>query len=121
MESNTETNNDCLFCGIVEKRTPSHILFENDNLIIIPDIMPKAPVHVLVISKRHIVSVNGLTDADKDLIADMILSARNYTTEAGIDESGYKLVFNSGKEGGQIVPHFHMHLLGGKQLDKVEV
>ncbi len=112
-----ESNHDCLFCSIVNKQTPSNILFENDDVIIIKDIMPKAPVHVLVMPKRHIVSVNGLAESDKNLIAEIIFAAKNYAAEAGVSESGYKLIFNNGKEGGQIIPHLHLHLLGGKQLE----
>jgi histidine triad (HIT) family protein len=112
------SNDDCIFCNIANKKVASNILYESDNVIIIQDIMPKAPVHVQVMPKRHIQSVNGLTDADAGLITEMILAAKNYAAQAGISESGYKLVLNTGKEGGQIIPHLHMHLLGGKQLEE---
>lgn len=109
---------NCIFCNIANKIVASNILYETDNVIIIQDIMPKAPVHVQVMPKRHIASVNGLTDADGPLITEMILAAKNYASQAGIGESGYKLVMNTGKEGGQVIPHLHMHLLGGKQLEE---
>lgn len=109
---------DCVFCKIANKTLESNILQETDNIMIIQDIMPKAPVHVLVMPKRHIVSVNGLESTDGPLIAELVLAAKDYAAKAGVSESGYKLVMNNGKEGGQVIPHLHMHLLGGKQLDE---
>ena len=109
---------NCIFCNIANKSVASNVLYETDNVQIIQDIMPKAPVHVQVMPKRHIQSVNGLTDADGALISEMILAAKNYAAGAGIAESGYKLVLNTGKEGGQIIQHLHMHLLAGKQLEE---
>lgn len=112
------TDPNCIFCQISTKEVESKILYETDNIIIIQDILPKAPVHVQVMPKRHINSVNALNLEDKELIADLVLSAKNYASQAGIGESGYKLVMNVGKEGGQVIPHLHMHLLGGKQLEE---
>jgi histidine triad (HIT) family protein len=116
METNAQDN--CIFCSIANKKVASNILHESDNVIVIKDIMPKAPVHVQVMPKRHIQSVNELTDADAALIAEMILAAKSYALEAGIAETGFKLVLNTGKEGGQIIQHLHMHVLGGKQLEE---
>lgn len=113
-----ENDPSCIFCSIANKTADSNILHETDNVIIIQDIMPKAPVHVQIMPKRHIQSVNGLTDEDSALISEMILAAKDYAAGAGIAESGYKLVLNTGKEGGQIIQHLHMHLLGGKQLEE---
>jgi histidine triad (HIT) family protein len=113
-----ENNTECVFCNIANKSLHANILSETDNIMIIQDILPKAPVHVQVMPKRHIETVNSLTADDKDLIADLILAAKNYASQAGIGESGYKLVMNVGKEGGQVIPHLHMHLLGGKQLEE---
>jgi len=113
-----ENDPNCIFCSIANKSVASNILHETDNVLIIQDIMPKAPVHVQVMPKRHIQSVNGLTDEDSALISEMILAAKDYAASAGIGESGYKLILNTGKEGGQIIQHLHMHLLGGKQLEE---
>ncbi len=113
-----DLNSECIFCSIAEHKVASNIAYETDNVLIIQDIMPKAPVHMQVISRRHIPSINGLTDGDKHMVAEMIFAARDYATKAGISEPGYKLVINTGKEGGQIIPHLHMHLLGGKQLEE---
>ncbi len=109
-------NPDCIFCDIVAHRLKSTILYETDDLIVIPDIMPKAPVHLQVIPKEHIQSAYHLDDAHKALVGSMVLAAKKMAQEKGVGESGYKLVFNVGKEGGQIIPHLHMHVLGGKQL-----
>lgn len=111
-------NDDCIFCSIAAKKTPSNILHEGDSVIIIQDIMPKAPVHVQIMPKRHITSLATLSDEDSSLIAEMILAAKEYAIKAGVSESGYKLIINTGKEGGQVIQHLHIHLLGGKQLEE---
>ena len=113
-----DINADCIFCSIANKTVASNILHETDNVMIIQDILPKAPVHVQVMPKRHIQSVNDLQDTDGGLFAEMILAARDYAKTSGVNETGYKLVINTGKEGGQIIPHLHMHFLGGKQLEE---
>ncbi len=113
-----ENTQDCVFCKIANKTQESNILHETENIMIIQDIMPKAPVHVLIMPKRHIVSVNGLESGDGAMIAELVFAAKDYAAKAGVAESGYKLVLNNGKEGGQIIPHLHMHLLGGKQLEE---
>lgn len=109
-------NEDCVFCNIAQHKLPADIVLETDNIVVFKDIMPKAPVHLLVITKKHIPSVNELTSADGSLIAEMVLAAKDQAALAGIAESGYKLVWNVGKHGGQVIPHIHLHLLGGKQL-----
>lgn len=107
---------DCVFCNIVNKTLDSQILFENDNLIVIKDILPKAPVHLLVIPKKHIVSVIDLQSSDSTLVGDMILTAKDMALKYGVKDTGYKLIFNVGRDGGQVIPHLHLHLLGGKKL-----
>lgn len=92
------------------------MLLETDNIMVIKDIMPKAPVHLLIVSKKHIPSVNELTAVDGSLIAEIVLAAKEQAAKAGIAETGYKLVWNVGKHGGQVIPHLHLHVLGGKQL-----
>lgn len=111
---------DCIFCKIVNKKLPSEIIFENERLAVIPDINPKAPKHYLIISKEHIDSVNDLTKSESELIVEMILSAKEIAKQKGI-EKGYKLVFNVGRQGGQIIPHLHLHLLGGWRQETHEV
>lgn len=107
---------DCIFCKIAKHEHESDILFENDHVIVISDIMPKAPIHLLVMPKEHIVSVNELQQGQGPLVGEMILIAQAQAREHGISDSGYKLVFNVGKDGGQVIPHLHLHVLGGKAM-----
>lgn len=107
---------DCVFCNIVNKTLESQILFENDNLIVIKDILPKAPVHLLVIPKKHIVSVIDLETTDSALVGDMVMTAKDMALKYGVKDTGYKLIFNVGRDGGQVIHHLHLHLLGGKKL-----
>lgn len=109
---------DCVFCNIINKTIESKVLAETEDVIVIPDIMPKAPVHLLVISKAHVASVNDLDEAHKGLIGEMILAAQRAARAAGVADSGYKLVWNVGKDGGQVIPHIHVHVLGGKPLEE---
>lgn len=107
---------DCIFCNIANKTIGSSILYEDDELMVVQDILPKAPVHLLVIPKIHIASVNELDDAHIEIAGKMILVARDQARQHGVAESGYKLVFNTGPDGGQTVKHLHLHLKGGKPL-----
>lgn len=109
---------DCVFCRIVRKDQPSDILMETDDVIVIPDILPKAPVHLLVISKEHIESAHKVEEKHRNLLANMFFTANKIADQKGIGDSGFKIMFNVGKEGGQIIPHLHMHVLGGKQLSE---
>lgn len=108
--------NDCVFCNIINKTIESKYLYENENLIVIQDILPKAPVHLLVIPKRHIASVANLETEDQPLAGEMIFIAKQMAEKFNVGQSGYKLVFNVGRDGGQVVQHLHLHLLGGKKL-----
>lgn len=111
---------NCIFCKIIQKKLPSEIIFENDSLIVITDINPKAPKHFLIIPKEHLDSVNDLTEGNNDLMAKMILTAKDIAERQGI-EKGYKLVFNVGRQGGQVIFHLHLHLLGGWHQETHEV
>ncbi len=113
-----EQTTDCIFCKIGRHEADAKILYESDNIVIIQDIMPKAPVHVLLMPKKHIATVSELTKEDSAMISELVLAAKDYASQAGVAESGYKLVFNNGKQGGQIIPHLHMHFLAGKQLEE---
>ena len=107
---------DCVFCNIVNRTLQAEILFEDENLIVIKDILPKSPVHLLVITKKHILSVNHLEPADQSLAGEMILVAKDMAIKYGVSDSGYKLTFNVGRDGGQVIPHLHLHLMGGKNM-----
>lgn len=107
---------NCLFCKIASGKTPSNKRFENDLLIAFDDIHPQAKTHILIIPKKHIDSVAELEAEDSNLIAQLILTAKNLAKEAQINEKGYRLVFNTKKDGGQIIDHIHLHLIGGQKL-----
>ena len=107
---------DCVFCQIVAGKIPSEILYEDERVIAFPDIHPLAPIHVLIIPKRHIPSLAHLSDDETPIIEYMTKVANQLAREEGVAESGYRLVINSGEQGGQIIPHLHMHLLGGRKL-----
>ena len=107
---------DCIFCKIVAGEIPSELLYQDEEVIAFHDINPIAPTHLLVVSKKHIPSLLDLTDAEVPLIGHMTKVANQLAREHGIADSGYRLVINCGKEGGQLVPHLHMHLLGGRKL-----
>ena len=107
---------DCLFCKIADGRIPSRKAYEDDEVLAFFDIDPQAPVHVLVIPKRHIQSADALTEADANTLMAMFAAAKRVAHELGVAESGYRLVTNIGEAAGQSVPHLHLHLLGGRSL-----
>lgn len=103
---------DCIFCKIAKKEIQPDIVFENERLISFKDVNPKAPVHILIIPKKHIESINELADGDIGLVKEMIITAKKITKDLNISD-GYKLLFNVGEKGGQVVRHLHLHLMGG--------
>ena len=107
---------DCVFCNIVNRTIEAQILFENERLIVIKDILPKAPVHLLIIPKKHILSITHVEAQDEPVVGEMVLVAKDMGIKYGVGETGYKLVFNVGRDGGQVIPHLHLHLLGGKKM-----
>ncbi|MCF8079312.1 MAG: histidine triad nucleotide-binding protein [Desulfobacterales bacterium] len=106
---------ECLFCRIAEGRTDTKLMFEDDTLVVFKDIHPHAPVHLLVVPKKHIRSVNDLGQEDGPIVAHLISVARDMARQQGIDRSGYKLLFNVESGGGQVIFHLHLHLLGGRK------
>jgi len=107
---------DCIFCQIVAGKVPSEIIYQDEAVIAFRDINPQAPTHLVIIPKRHIPSLTQLTEAESSLVGHMVSTANQLAKGEGIAESGYRLVINCGKEGGQLVPHLHLHLLGGRKL-----
>lgn len=103
---------DCIFCKIVDKEQSADIVYESDNVIAFWDISPKAPVHILIVPKKHIATMKDIEEDDLELLAEILLASREIAKIKKIDE-GYKLVFNVGRKGGQIIDHVHLHLLGG--------
>ena len=104
---------DCTFCRIVNGETETEFLFENDTVIVFKDINPNAPVHLLIVPKKHIRSINDLADKDREIVSDMIFTARKMAAEAGVSKSGYRIFFNVERGGGQVIFHLHLHLVGG--------
>lgn len=102
---------DCVFCKIVKKEIPADFLYEDDGLVAFKDIHPSAPVHNLIVPKEHIASIAHLEGNHKEVLAALIYKAKELAAQAGL--KGYKLVFNVGREGGQVIDHLHLHLLGG--------
>ena len=103
----------CLFCRIIRGEKPADFVYEGDSLVAFRDIRPQAPHHILIVPRKHIRSINDLTDEDRPLISELILCAKGIAKTLGIEESGYKLVFNVERGGGQFVFHLHLHLMGG--------
>jgi histidine triad (HIT) family protein len=104
---------DCLFCKISHAQMETEFLYENDNLVVFRDIHPHAPVHLLIVPKRHIRGINDITDGDNAILAEMITTAKQMARKENVDASGYKLLFNVEKGGGQVIFHLHLHLMGG--------
>jgi len=111
-----EAGMDCVFCRIVAGEIPADIFHQDEEVIAFRDINPLAPTHLLVIPKKHIPSLAELSEDESPLIGDMVKTANQLARREGIAQSGYRLVINCGQQGGQLVPHLHMHLLGGRQL-----
>jgi len=106
----------CLFCRIVAGEIPGDIVYQDKEILAFRDINPQAPKHVIIIPKTHIASLTELTEQQQGLIGRLIILARNLAEKEGIAESGYRLAVNCGPEGGQVVPHLHFHLIGGRKL-----
>src|ERR1700691_3226146 len=107
---------DCLFCQIVAGQVPAKVAAESDNSLAFYDIAPQAPVHVLVVPKRHFDGVNDVTPKFPEVLDDLMFLAQEVTRLEGIRESGYRLVFTSGEDGQQTVKHLHVHVLGGRRM-----
>jgi histidine triad (HIT) family protein len=105
---------DCLFCRIVRREIPVALVYETDECVAFRDINPQAPVHVLVVPKAHIASLNDATNAT--LLGQVAMAAADIAKKEGIAESGYRTVMNTNRAGGQTVFHIHMHLLGGRPM-----
>jgi histidine triad (HIT) family protein len=105
---------DCIFCGVAEGRIPAKVVAAGEGALAFEDINPKAPVHVLVIPRQHLADVHAIRNGE--LLTEMLDLAREVAVRRGIDQSGYRLVFNLGPDAGQSVFHAHLHLLGGRPM-----
>lgn len=108
---------ECLFCKIINRDITSEILFEDEQIVVLADIHPRAPTHWLIVPKKHIPTINDATATDQLLLGHMILTAKKMAQQADISEEGYRLIFNTNLRGGQTVYHIHLHLLGGRTLN----
>jgi len=115
-----ETKLMCVFCKIINKEIKAEILYEDNDILAFKDIHPLAPIHILIIPKKHIEGINFLGETEEDirLSGKLIIVAKKLAEEAGIGKKGYKLLFRVGRDGGQEVEHIHLHLLGGAKLSE---
>ena len=107
----------CLFCKIVSGTIPADIVLDNKNILAFKDINPQAPIHILIIPKIHIPTLNEIDTLDTEIIGDIVKTASLLAKQEEIDNSGYRTVFNCNQDGGQTVFHIHLHLIGGRPLD----
>ena len=107
---------DCIFCKIAAGTIPGDILYQDEEIIALRDIQPQAPSHILIIPREHITSLDKITEAKSPLLSRMVNLANQLAIEEGIVKKGYRVAINCGPQGGQTVPHLHLHLLGGRQL-----
>jgi len=107
---------DCLFCRIVSHDIPASMVYEDDRVVAFNDINPQAPVHILVVPKKHIGTLNDLTADDDQIVGEVVRRAAAIASERGISAAGYRTVFNTNREAGQTVFHIHLHLIGGRSM-----
>jgi histidine triad (HIT) family protein len=107
---------DCIFCKIVRKEIPASIVHEDSRLLAFEDIRPQAPVHLLIIPKRHLTSLDDLEERDGDLVGGIALLGARLARERGVAGSGYRFLTNVNRDGGQVVFHLHFHVIGGRHL-----
>ena len=109
-------NSDCIFCKIIKGEIPSKNVYEDEVCIAFNDISPQAPVHILIIPRKHIASLNEVEKSDADILGHLLLKTSEIAKNLGIAEDGYRVVVNTNEKGGQTVFHLHVHLLGGRQF-----
>jgi histidine triad (HIT) family protein len=110
-------SSDCLFCRIAAGEVPATVVHEDDLVVAIRDVAPRAPTHILLIPRRHIATATDLTDADAPVVGRIFATAADIARREGIAENGYRLVANVGRWGGQTIEHLHVHLMGGRAFD----
>lgn len=104
---------DCIFCQIIRGEKPAELVYRGDSVVAFKDMNPHAPVHILLVPKKHIRSINDLAEADRPVVSELIFRAQKIAKDLGIARSGYRLAFNVERGGGQFVFHLHLHLVGG--------
>lgn len=108
----------CIFCKIIKKEIPASVVYEDEDILAFKDVRPLAPVHILIIPKKHVATVNDFEENDAELIGKMILTAKKIAADFDISPKGYKLLIRVGEWGGQEVMHVHLHLIGGAKLQE---
>jgi histidine triad (HIT) family protein len=111
---NTDPN--CIFCRIIEKKIPANIVHEDELVVAFNDLNPQAPVHLLIVPKKHIAEIHSISAVDRELIGHLFFVAKTIATRNGLDRDGYRMVINNGKGAGQTVFHVHLHLLSGRNF-----
>lgn len=107
---------DCVFCNIVAGTIPATKVYEDDRVLAFEDINPMAPVHVVLVPKRHLATVMDMADDDRELPVAIFAAVRKIARNAGMDDAGFRVVVNCNPDGGQVIFHLHVHILGGKKL-----
>lgn len=110
---------DCIFCKIIAGKVPADVVYVDNKVFAFKDINPAAPVHILLIPRKHIASFNDLEAGDRDLLGHMALVLKKLAANQGLSENGYRIIVNCGSDGGQEVFHLHYHLLGGRPLGRM--
>lgn len=108
--------NDCLFCKIINGNIPSNKVYEDELIYAFADIAPVAPVHVVIVPKVHIDSINNIDESNIQVVSHILLKAKEIASDLGVGKNGYRLVNNCGEDGGQTVEHLHFHLIGGRNM-----
>jgi len=106
----------CIFCRIASGEIPASVVYETEEVLAFSDLNPQAPVHVLVIPRRHVESLGSSSDEDRSLLGNLMLACRETAARCGIADRGYRVVLNTNADGGQTVPHLHAHVLGGRAM-----
>jgi histidine triad (HIT) family protein len=107
---------ECIFCKIVARTIPAALVYEDDMVVAFDDVNPQAPMHTLVIPRKHVASIAELQDPDVELLGRLMLAGNKIAKQKGIADAGYRIVVNTGAHGGQSVFHLHLHVLGGRHL-----
>lgn len=107
---------DCLFCKIRDGEVPANIIYEDEHLLAFEDVNPQAPVHILLIPRKHIATINEIQEADAQLVARLYMAAKKIAVDKGVAEEGYRLVMNCNEKAGQTVFHLHLHMLAGRTM-----
>lgn len=106
----------CIFCRIIAGKAPADVYYRDDDVIAFRDIHPVAPVHILIVPVKHIDSINELTEEQREIAGELLVVAAKLAKQFNIDQNGYRLIINTGKHGGQVVQHLHVHLIGGQRM-----